>query len=107
MLTAVENKHEDNPDVPRADVVLVDVPFEPTNDAVIGSRQQPSCTNGIVCTDVCNDVDLGAESHVAPNEFAEEWGEWSSNEPESDRMEDQLVAAVGVLLPTRKLVIDL
>lgn len=107
MLTAVENKHEHNPDVPRTDVVLVDVPLEPTNDQVVGSRQQPSGSNGIVCANVCDNVDLGARSHVTTNEFAEERGERASNEPESNGVEDQLVAAVSVLLPTRKLVVDL
>ena len=107
MLTAIEDDHKHDPDVPRADVVLVDVALEPADNTVIGSRQYPSGADGVICTDVRNYIDLGTECHVAANEFAEKGCEWATDEPESNRVEDQLIAAVGIFLPTRKLIIDL
>lgn len=106
-LTAVEHKHKNDPDVPRADVVFVDIALEPADDAVVGSGQDPGSSNGIVGADVCDDVDLGTESHIAADELAEQGRKRPADEPEAEWVENQLVAAVGVLLPASELVIDL
>jgi hypothetical protein len=106
-LTAVEHNDKHDPNVPRADVVLVDVALEPADNEVVDSSQQPGSADSIVGTDVGDDIDLGAESHVGADELAEQRCERAAHKPEADRVEHQLVTPVGVLLPAGKFVVDL
>lgn len=49
---------------------------------------------------------LGGEADVGEEELAEQRGEGAPVEPLADRVEEQLVAAVDVLLPARELVVE-
>jgi hypothetical protein len=106
-LTAIEDEDEHNPDVPRGDVVLVNVALVPADDEVVGGGKQPSSANGVVGSDVGDDIDLGRQSHVGPEKGLEQRCERPANEPEANWVKYQLVTTIGVLLPAGKLVVNL
>ncbi len=81
--------------------------FEPANHEVVGKSHDPSSCNGVVGTDVRDDIDFGSKRHIRANEFPEQRGERPTDRPESDRVEHQFVATVGIFLPTCKFVVYL
>lgn len=103
---AVEDYDERNPDVPRIDIVLVNVALVPTDDDVVDDRHDPGGADGVVGSDVGDDVDLGGDRHVGAQEATEERRKWTANKPEADRVEHELVTAVSVLLPSSQFIVD-
>jgi len=101
-----EDDDENEPDLPRVEVVLVEVSVEPTDGEVVDNSEQPGGTDGVVGTDVGNNGNLGGETNVGDQELAEEVGERTTGEPETERVEEELVATVRVLFPTSKLIVD-
>ena len=102
---AVEHEHDAEPHAPAVDVVLVQEPVEPADGEVVGERHEPRRADGVVRPDVAQHGDLGGEADVGGEEAAEEGREWSAADPVAHRVEEQLVAAVRVLLPAGELVV--
>ena len=102
----IEDDDDAEPDLPRVDVVFVKVAIEPSDSEVIGCSHDPCRTNGVVSADVGDDRDLGRESDVTEQEAAKEFGERTTDRPETDGMEQQFVASIRVLLPSCQLVVD-
>ena len=102
----VKDNNNRKPDLPRIDVVLVEVAVEPTNRKVIRRRHDPRSTNSIISPDVGNDRDLRGEADIREQKLAEEFSERTTIDPLTDRMEEKFIATIGVLLPSSKLVVD-
>lgn len=85
---------------------MVQVTIEPTNEEVIGKRQDPGSTNGIVGTDISHDGNLGSETNVGSEELLEERREGTTSGPFAEGVEQEFVTAVSVFLPSGKLVVD-
>ena len=105
---AVEDADEREPDLERVDVVLAQVgrTLQEADDEVVRERQQPGGPDGVVRADVGDDGELGRYPHVGREEAAEKRRERPAEEPVPDRVEEELVAAVRVLLPSGELVVD-
>lgn len=101
----VEHDDDGEPDLPGVDVVLVQVAVEPAHEEVVDRSEDPGRADGVVRPDVRDDRDLGGEADVGEQEAAEQGGEGPLPEPHADRVEEQLVAAVSVFLPSRELVV--
>jgi hypothetical protein len=102
----VEDDDDGEPDLPAVDVVLVEVAVEPADGEVVGRGHDPGRADGVVGADVGDDGDLGGEADLREEEAAEERGEGPLVDPLAHRVEEQLVAAVGVLFPAREFVVD-
>ena len=102
----VEDDGHADEDLPRRQVELVDVVLEPADEEVVGEDEGDGRGDGVVGPDIGQDGHLGRDLDVAPEEPAEELGERSPRGPADQGVEDQLVAAVGVFLPARELVVD-
>jgi len=100
-----DDSHTDE-DLPRGDVELVDFIRKPAHDEVVCKRKRDGRSDSVVGEDVSDDSDLAGDLDVAPQELAEERRDRASSEPVAERMEDELVATVGVLLPASKLIVD-
>lgn len=103
---AVEDDDNGEPNFPGVDVVLVQISVEPSDRKVIGSRHDPGCSDGVIGSNVRDDGYLGRETDVAEEESAEQRGERSLVDPHAHWVEEQLVTAVGILLPASKFVVD-
>ncbi len=102
---AVENDDDGEPHFPRIDVVFVEIAVEPSDGEVIGSRHDPGCANGIVCTDIRHDGDFGGEPDVGKQELAEKRRERSFPDPHAHRVEQEFVASIRVFFPSGQFVI--
>lgn len=102
----VEDNDDGEPDLPRVDVVLVEVAVVPTDGEVVGRSHDPCCSNGVVGADVGYDGNLGGESNIGEQELPEQGSEWTSPQPDSKRVEQKLVASIGIFLPSGQLVVD-
>lgn len=96
----------DLPDFPGIDVVLVDISVVPTHHEIVCRGHDPCRANCIVRANVRYDGDFAGKADVGEQELAEKWRKGPSNEPEPDGVEEQLVAAICVLFPSSKFVID-
>ena len=103
---AGEDDEEGDEDAPRLDVEGVDVAIVPADEEVVQDGERETEGEGVVGRDVGEDGDFGGHLHVGEEEAAEEGREWGFPEPGVHRVEDELVTAVGVLLPTGQLVVD-
>lgn len=90
----------------RIEVVLIVEPFVPTGQEVVDQRQAPGRSNGVVRPDVRADSQLLGQSNTGAEELAEERSERSTDDPETEGVEQQLVTSVGVLLPAGELVVN-
>jgi hypothetical protein len=94
------------PDSPAVDIVLVEIAVIPTNCHVVRCCHDPRRADGVVCSNVRNNGDLTSEADVREQKLAEKRCEGTSHEPEPEWVEQQLVAAVRILFPTSKLIVD-
>ena len=101
----VEYNDKREPDLPAVDIISVQVSIEPSDGKVVDSCQNPGCADCIVCADIRDDGNLGGEADVGKEESAEQRRERAACDPESQGVEQQLVAAVGIFLPARQLVV--
>jgi hypothetical protein len=101
-----ENDKDGEVDLERIQVVLVLVRVVPAEKEVVENGQDPSAADGVVSTDVGHDSKLRRKGHSGADEVAEELGERTASRPVADRVEQELVASVGVFLPTSKFVVD-
>jgi hypothetical protein len=99
-----DDKREE--ELERVQVVLVQMSIEPADQEIVRQGQDPSRADRIVGSDVGQDSDLGSDADIRGEELPEEGREGSTDEPESEGVEEELVAAVGVLLPAVQLVVD-
>lgn len=102
----VEDDNDGEPNLPRIDVVFVQVTVVPSDSEVVGSRHDPCCTDSVVGTNVGNDGDFGGESDVGEQESAEKRGEGTLVNPFANWVEEKFVATVGVFLPSCKFIVD-
>lgn len=102
---AVEDDDDAEPHLPAVDVVLVKIPIEPADSKVIGQGHDPRRPNGVVRANVADDGDLGCEADVGEQKATEQFGEWALVDPFAHRVEEKLVAAVGVLFPPCEFVV--
>jgi hypothetical protein len=93
-------REENIPDFPAVEVVLVEVPVEPTDSEVVCRRQDPSSADSIIGTDITDDSNLTRKSNVAEQKAPEKLGERASSDPVPKRVEQQFVAAISVFFPT-------
>lgn len=85
---------------------MVHEAVEPADGEVVEQRQDPSRRDGVVGAHVGHDGDLTGQRHRGAHKVSEERGEGALEDPIFEGMEDELAAAVGVLLPARELVVD-
>ena len=100
-----EDDDDGEEDLERVDVIVVQEAVEPADSEVVEQRQDPGRADGVVSTDVSHDGEFRRQRHAGPDEVAEELGERPAHEPVADRVEEQLVAAVGVFLPPGQFVV--
>jgi len=96
----------DLPDFPAVDVVLVEVPIVPTESEVICRCHDPRRADGVVRSDVRDDRNFAREADVREQELTEQRRKRTLEDPEANRVEEQLVAAICVLLPSGKFIVD-
>lgn len=85
---------------------MVNIIAEPANHDIISKGERHSRGDGVVCEDVPQDSHLRGDFDVGAEEAQEEAGEGTAAWPTDQRIEDELVTAVGVFLPAGELVID-
>lgn len=100
-----EDNDQTEPHIPGVEVVLVEVSVEPTDGEVVDERQDPGGTNSVVCSNVRQNSNLGSHTNLGDQELVAKRRERTLCEPHVQRVEEQLVAAIGVLLPTGQLVV--
>ena len=101
-----EDEDDAEEDLEAVDVVVVQVAVEPADDKIVGQREDPGRRDGVVRADVGHDGQLAGQRHAAAQKPAEQRREGPAHEPVLERVEQQLRAAVRVLLPARQLVVD-
>lgn len=88
------------------EVVLVKVIVELANNKVVDRCQNPGSTNGIICTDVRHNRDLGSEPGIREQKAAEQGSKGTTEEPKSNGVERKFVTAICVLLSASKLIVQ-
>jgi hypothetical protein len=94
------------PNSPAVDIVLIEVSIVPADRDVVRCGHDPCRADGVVCSDVRDDCDFARKADVGEQKLSKQRREGASNEPEPERVEQQLVAAVCVLLPASKFIVD-
>ena len=102
----VEHDGHTDEDLPRGNIELIDLIDEPTDNEIVGQCKRDCGCNGVVCADVSDDRDFGCDFDVGAQESAKERCDRPTSPPIFDRMENQLVTAVGVFLPAGQFIID-
>lgn len=78
--------------------------FDDKNELTKGKRY--GRCDSVVREDVGDDGHLGGDLDVAPQELSEQRRDGTASEPVAEGVEDKLVAAVGILLPASKFIVD-
>ena len=102
----IKDDDDGEPDFPRIDVILVEVAIEPANRKVVGGRHDPRSADSVVGTDIGNNGNLRREADIREQKLPKEFRERTPIGPLTKGMEKKFVAAIGVFLPSSKLVIN-
>jgi hypothetical protein len=89
----------------RVEIILVVQAVKIAGQEVVEEGDDPRRSDGIVSAYVTADGDLLGEGDAGAQEFPEEWRYRASSEPVPQRVEHQLIATVGILLPARQFVV--
>lgn len=85
-----------SPNLPRVDVVFVEVSIEPSDCKVVGCCHDPSSTDGVIRPNIRDDSHFGRETNVRKQKAPEKFGKGATYEPKTHGVEQQLVTAICV-----------
>ena len=100
-----EDEDEGEVDLEGVEVVVVQEAVEPADGEVVDDGEDPGAGDGVVGADVGHDGDLAGQRHAREHEVLEQRRQRALEHPVLERVEDELRAAVRVLLPARQLVV--
>ena len=85
---------------------MVEIAVEPAYEEVIQEGEWPCSSDSVVGTNVCENGNFRGEPNIGEEEFPEKRRKRSTNKPEPERVEKQLVTSVSVFLPSVQFIVN-
>ncbi len=102
----VKDNHARDPNLPGCDVEMIKGIGEEPEDEIVDDCEQEAGGDGVVGPYVGENGDFRGHGHGGKNELEKGACERTPVRPFIQRMEHELVAAVGILLPSGKFVVQ-